>query len=114
MIMTHVIIFALLIVIAVGMMVSAIRLKTKLVIPRWMDKDGIVTANSDVKGFADYMWLKTIAGAVIILMYALYYYMAQTIEEIVYGSYVPITFIVILMAYMIILNGAKDRFLRKN
>ena len=111
--MTTLIIFALLIMLGVVMLVTAIRLKTRLVIPNWMKKDVEVTAKSDVSGFADYMWIKTLAGGLITLFYAAYYYLAQTVEEVEYGTYVPITYIALLMAYMVILTGAKDRFLRK-
>lgn len=111
---TTIIIFIALLVVGIMLLVNGIMLKGKNQIPKWMLKDVQITASSDVKGFSDYMWLKTIVASFVSFGYAAYYLISQLVEEIEYNSYVPITYVAMFMAFMIIMNGAKDKFLKNS
>lgn len=111
--MTTLIICIALFCIGIACSFSGMRMKQSKKIPKWMLKGVEVKSTSNIDGFVGSMWYKNLFLGIVIITYSAYR-LASTylpdFESIGSGNIMTGAFLIVLLAYMMMLTNAKREF----
>ncbi len=105
------ILHAAVIVIGLYVFASAVQLKYRKKVAKWMSKNVRITENSDIDGFAKNMFGKTIYFGVVVVLFGIYGLSCEVVDTLPKSFGITACFIVLILAYFYILAGAKGKYL---
>ncbi len=107
----NMILHAAVIVIGLYVFVSAVQLKYRKKVAKWMSKNVRITENSDIEGFAKNIFGKTIYFGALVVFYGIYGLACEIVDTIPKSFGITACFVVLVLAYFFILAGAKGKYL---